>query len=149
MLRTFLSLTLVLIFLSLSINAQSDIGRFQKQHRTKFNKKNLKSMQEMLVKSLESGNSHMVAGAAQTVRELQQIFPEESFNSLLTPLINVIKDESSETSARILALFAVESLHSDEGDAAIRDVQKSTANKTIREICNAMFVPDLRAEELE
>ena len=149
MFRTFLSLTLVLIFFSISINAQSDISRFQKQHRTNFNKKNLKSMQEMLVKSLESGNSHMVAGAAQTVRELQQIFPEESFNSLLTPLMKVVNDESGETSARILALFAVESLHSDEGDAAIKDLQKSTTNKTLREICNAMFIPDLKAEELD
>jgi hypothetical protein len=145
--RFFSSLLLWLFFLAVSIQAQSDITRFQKQHRTNFNKKNLKSMQEMLVKSLESGNSSMVASATQTLRELLQIFPEESFSSLLDPLINIMMDENSTTSARILALFAIESLHSDAGDAAIKNLQNSTTTETLREICDAMFVPDIIAKE--
>ena len=145
--RNLLSIMLGLILFAITIQAQSDINRFQKQHRTNFNKKNLKSTQEMLVKSLESSNSNMVASAAQTVRELQQIFPEESFSSMLNPLINVVKAENGETSTRILALFALESLHNDEGDAVIKEIQKSTTNNTIREICNAMFIPDIKAEE--
>lgn len=77
------------------------------------------------------------------MRELQQIFPEESFEAMLEPLIKVISNEQGDTVARILALFALEALHSDIGDDAIKDLQNSTSNKTLHEICNAMFVPDI------
>lgn len=147
--RNFLSLVLGVILFAITIQAQSDITRFQKQHNTKFNKKNLKGTQEMLIKSLESGQPKMISSAAQTVRELQQIFPEESFSSMLNPLIKVVKDENGETVSRILTLFAIESMHSDDGDAAIKELQNSTSNITLREICNAMFVPDISTEELK
>lgn len=147
MLRTLFSITLGVILFALTIQAQSDISRFQKQHNTKFNKKNLKATQETLIHALESGNSQMIASAAQTVRELQQIFPSENFDVMLAPLAKIVKDENGETSARILSLFALESLHSDVGDAAIKDLQKSTTSKTLLEICNAMFIPDIVAEE--
>jgi hypothetical protein len=145
--RTFYSLALGLFFFAITIQAQSDISRFQKQHNSKFNKKNLKGTQEMLIKSLESGKPEMISSAAQTVRELEQIFPEESFSSMLNPLIKIVKDEKAETVSRILSLFAIEALHSDVGDAAIKDVQNSTSDKTLREICNAMFVEDINAEK--
>jgi len=147
--RTFLSLVLGLILFAITIQAQSDISRFQEQHNTKFNKKNLKRTQEMLVKSLESGNPKMKASAAQTLRELEQIFPEESFSAMLNPLIKIVKDEQGETASRILSLFALESLHSDIGDAAIMDLKNATSNETLREICSAMAVKDINAEELK
>ena len=81
--RTFLSMVLGLILFAITIQAQSDISRFQKQHNTKFNKKNLKSTQEMLIQALESGNPQMIASAAQTLRELEQIFPNENFDLML------------------------------------------------------------------
>lgn len=147
--RTFLSLVLGLILFAITIQAQSDISRFQKQHNTKFNKKNLKGTQEMLIKSLESGNPKMIASAAQTLRELEQIFPNENFDLMLNPLIKIVKDEKGETASRILSLFALESFHSDIGDAAIKDLQNSTSNKTLLEICNAMFIKDITVEELK
>jgi len=147
MARTFLSMVLGMILFAITIQAQSDISRFQKQHNTKFNKKNLKGTQEMLIKSLESNNPQMIASAAQTVRELQQIFPNENFDLMLDPLTKIVKDEKGETSSRILSLFALEAFHSDIGDTAIKDLQNSTSNITLREICNAMFVPDITAEE--
>jgi hypothetical protein len=146
--RTFLSLVLGLILLTFSIQAQSDISRFQKQHNSKFNKKNLKSTQEMLIQALESGNTQMIASAAQTLRELEQIFPNENFDLMLNPLTKIVKDENGETTTRILSLFALESFHSDVADASIKDVQNSTSNITLREICNAMTVEDMTAEEI-
>lgn len=76
MTRTFLSMVLGMILFAITIQAQSDISRFQKQHNSKFNKKNLKSTQEMLIKSLESSNPQMIASAAQTVRKLFFLFKE-------------------------------------------------------------------------
>ena len=145
--RTFLSVVLGMIFLGITVQAQSDISRFQKQHNSKFNKKNLKATQEMLIQALESGNSQMIAGAAQTVRELLQIFPNENFDLMLDPLTKIVKDEKVETTSRILSLFALEALHSDAGDAVIKDLKKSSSNKTIVEICNAMSIGDLNTEE--
>ena len=145
--RTFLSMVLGLILFAIMIQAESDISRFQKQHNTKFNKKNLKSTQEMLIQALESGNPQMIASAAQTLRELEQIFPNENFDLMLYPLTKIVKDEKGETTSRILSLFALESLHSDIADAAIKDVYKSSSNKTILEICSAMSIQDMTAEE--
>ena len=116
MTRTFLSMVLGMILFAITIQAHNDISRFQKHHNSKFNKKNLKGTQEMLIKSLESSNPQMIASAAQTVRELQQIFPNENFDIMLDPLTKIVKDENGETSSRILSLFALESFHSDIGD---------------------------------
>jgi hypothetical protein len=146
--RTILSLMLGVLFFAVSIQAQSDASRFQKQHYTKFNKKNLKGTQEMLTKALESGNPSMASSAIQTLRELELVFPEESFESMLKPLIKIVKDEKSESTVRILALFALENLHSNDGDAAIIEVGKSTSDKTIQKICIAMSVEDLTNNEM-
>ena len=145
--RTFLSMVLGLILFAITIQAQSDISRFQKQHSTRFNKKNLKATQETLIQALESGNTQMIASAAQTLRELEQIFPEESFSPMLNPLTKIVKDEKVETTSRILSLFALEALHADAGDAVIKDLKKSSSNKTIVEICSAMSIGDLNTEE--
>jgi hypothetical protein len=146
--RTILSLVLGVLFFAVSIHAQSDASRFQKQHNTKFNKKNLKSTQEMLTKALESGNPNMASSALQTLRELELVFPEEPFESMLKPLIKIVKDEKSESTIRILALFALENLHSSEGDAAIKEVGRSTSDKTIQKICIAMSVEDITDNEM-
>jgi hypothetical protein len=148
MLRTFMSLVLALMLIAVSVQAQSDISRFQKQHNSKFNKKNLKATQEMLIQALESGNSHMITGAAQTVRELLQIFPTENFDLMLIPLTKIVKNEKGETASRILSLFALESLHSDAADISIKEVQNSTSNITLREICNALSVEDINTAEV-
>ncbi len=129
--------------LTISIHAQTDLSRFQKQHHTDFNKKNLNGIQKMLLKTIEEGNPDMVSGALQTFRELEIVFPAESFEMMLDPLIKIVKDENYEIVPRILALFALENFHSDKGDTAIREAQNSTKNRTIQEICIALLTGDL------
>ncbi len=85
----------------------------------------------------------------QTLRELELIFPEESFEKMLEPLIKIVKNENAEDATRILALFALENLHSDIGDTTIMELKNSTSNKTIREICAAMSVKDIMTEDSE
>jgi hypothetical protein len=141
--KVFLSLVCGLLFFALSVQAQSDASRFQRQHHTKFNKKNLKATQEMLIKALESNDQNMVSSSLQTLRELELVFPEESFEIMLKPLITIVKNENAESAPRILALFALENLHSDIGDTTIMELKNSSINKTIREICAAMSVKDI------
>ena len=147
--RIFLSLLCGLLFFTILMPAQSDITRFQKQHNTKFNKKNLPRTQATLIEIIESNSSEKAASALQTIRELELIFPEESFETMLEPLIKIVKNENAEDATRILALFALENLHSDIGDTTIMELKNSSSNKTIREICAAMSVKDIMTEDSE
>ena len=58
----------------------------------------------------------------------------------INPLVKIVSDENGEISARILSLFALEGLHSDFGDEAIKDLQNSTNNEILLTISRAMFV---------
>ncbi len=84
MLRNLLFLAMFLVFSINILHAQYDISRFQKQHKMKFKKKELKSIEEMLVRALESDDSRMIASASQTLRQYEQIFPNYPFNSFST-----------------------------------------------------------------
>jgi hypothetical protein len=90
--HTILSLALGMIFFAVSIQAQNDISSFHKQSNTKFSKKPLKDTQEMLVKSLESGNPQMIANAAQALRDLDRVFSAQS-NTILNQFIAVVVEE--------------------------------------------------------
>jgi hypothetical protein len=147
--RIFLSILFGVLLIAVSVQAQSDITRFQKQHNTKFNKKNLPRTQATLIDIIEVDRSEKAASALQTLRELELIFPDESFDIMLEPLIKIVKNENAEDATRILALFALENLHSDIGDTAIMELKNSTSNKTISEICAAMAVNDIMTEENE
>lgn len=146
--RFFLLPALGILVFAISLQAQTDVSRFQKQHGTVLNKKNLKTTQEMLLKAIQSDNPDMVASALQTLRELELIFPNESFDTMINPLIKIARDEEYEIVPRILALFALENFHSDICDSAIKEIHNTTNNKTIRDICSAMFAKELSEENL-
>ena len=73
-------------------NAQDQATRFEKQHHSQFVKSNLKQTEQMILKDLQSDNPDMLASSAQTVRELEIIFPENNFSSLLDPLMLKVQD---------------------------------------------------------
>lgn len=122
-----------------SINAQSTSTRLQKQHDvTKFMKAHLTSSIEMLNRALENKQYNMKLSALQTIRQLEQIFPEESFSSLIEPLITVINDNGIETETRALAAITLDQLHSDKGDEALFLVGQNCQNRTIKNLCQAI-----------
>ena len=82
----------------------------------------------------------MVASAAQTGRELEWEFPDESFSGLVIPLMRIVRDESAAEEARILAVLALDGMHSDTGDAAIKTVAGSSSCKTMQDLCKALLV---------
>ncbi|MGE5681214.1 MAG: hypothetical protein ACM34K_10095 [Bacillota bacterium] len=122
-----------------TVSAQYSQTRFQKQHNvTKFMKAHFNSSVEMMIRALENKESNLQLSAIQTIRELEQLFPEDPFDALIKPLVKLIQNESAEPEARILAIVTLDLLHSNVGDAAIFHTGKNTTNPVIRNICMAI-----------
>jgi hypothetical protein len=93
-----------------------------------------------ILKTLEVGNPTMQAQALQTLRELEQLFPAYTFAKMLLPVEAKLKDENTDAVVRWLAALALDELHSDAGDAVIREVAGSSADKGLQILCNALLV---------
>jgi hypothetical protein len=141
----FMLIMLISAMLLTTANAQDQSTRFEKQHHSKFIKSNLKQTEEMILKNLQSDNIDMLASSAQTIRELELIFPENTFSSLLDPLMKIVQDEKGDTQVRLLSALALDGLHSNKGDKAIYDVAKTTKNNSVKDICTSLSVESLKA----
>lgn len=133
-----LAILLTAAFAFTSLNAQSANTRLLKPNVTKFMKAHLSSSIEMTARALEDKQYNMKPSALQTIRQLEQLFPEESFSRLIQPLISIINDNSIETETRVLAAVTLDQLHSDAGDAAIFRVAQTCENSTLKGLCQAI-----------
>jgi len=140
----FFSLAAILI-LSVVLPAQSRPTRFSKQHKSHFIKEHLNQTEEMLLQSLKSNDTNLVSSSVQTIRELEQAFPDEAFSSFIEPLSNIVRSENSDTHARILSALALDELHSDLGDKAIYEVAKTSSNQSVKDVCSALAIESFKA----
>ncbi len=92
----------------------------------------------MLLQHLQNDTTNSKLTAVQTVRELEQIFPDNSFSSFLEPLSEIVQNEESGTQLRILAAIALDELHSDAGDKAIYEAAKNSKNESVKNVCTAI-----------
>jgi hypothetical protein len=127
--------------------AQNQPQRFLKQHKSHFLKEHLEQTEKMLVQALQSNSTDMNSSAAQTIRELEQIFPSEPFDSFLEPLSVIIRNEKADTQLRILSALALDGLHSDKGDQAIFEVAKNTTNESLKNISKALAIESFKEED--
>jgi hypothetical protein len=111
---------------------------------TRYTKQHLAKTEEMLVHNLESGSADIQITTAQTIRDLENEFPEESFARLVNPLIVLVKNEKANITARILAALALENLHSDAGDIAIAEMMRYSEHPAMQELCKALYAKSLR-----
>ena len=142
------SLVLSIIFFftcSLSF-AQDQNTRYLRQHKSHFLREHLKQSEEMLVKALQSNSTDMISSAAQTIRELEQIFPSEPFKSFIEPLSMIIQNEQADTQLRILSALALDGLHSDKGDKVIYEVAKNTSNESLKNVSKALAIESIKEE---
>lgn len=130
-----------------TVNAQSHSTRLEKQHKVKFINSSLEQTEEMILSSLHSDNVGIVASSAQTIRQLQEIFPDRPFSSLIDPLIKIIQDEEGDTHVRILSALALEGLHSEKGDNAIFEVSRTTKDKSVKDALSALSVESFIASQ--
>jgi hypothetical protein len=94
---------------------------------------------------LQGDNAGNQRSALQTLRDLEQIFPVYQFSKLLAPLESLLKDEKADPVARRLAALALDELHSDAGDAVIREVAGGSDDRGLQTLCEALLVG--RSEE--
>ena len=78
------------------------------------------------------------ASAAGVLRQVKEYAPEYDFSSAVIPLMAIVKDESKDEPARILAALALHSLHSGRGDYAIKTTAWFTGNERVKKICSAL-----------
>lgn len=142
-----ISVVLLLIFTGVSSFAQDQSTRYSKQHKSHFLKDHLKQTEDMLVQDLQNNSVNMNLGAAQTIRELEEIFPSESFTLFIEPLSDIIRNEKSDTQLRILSALALDGLHSDKGDKVIYEVAKNTSNESLKNISKALAIESFKADD--
>jgi hypothetical protein len=143
----FLSLAVGLIVLYAMTPAQQgkSTTRLEKQHKTThFMKEHLKQTEVNLVATLSSKSVETQRGTIQTLRDMEQLFPEYPFTTIISPLETILKNESSDSIARRLAALALDELHSDAGDAIIKDVADKSDDKGLQTLCQALLVKNLK-----
>ncbi len=130
---------LLLFFVSGGFSfAQNRPTRFAGQHDSERVKKHLETTEKMLLQHLKDNNTSSELSAVQTIRELEQIFPTNSFSSFIVPLSDIVKNEDLDTQLRILSAIALDELHSDKGDVVIYEAAKNSTNESVRNLCRAI-----------
>jgi hypothetical protein len=144
--RPLLSLIAGLIVLYTMAPAQENRSttRFEKQHKpTHFTKDHLPQIEANLVAALATSSVETQRGEIQTLRDLEQLFPEYPFASTITPLETMLKDETSDPIVRKLAALALDELHSDAGDAVIKEVASMCDDTGLQSLCQALLVKNI------
>jgi hypothetical protein len=147
MIRAILFSLLTILLISAATPAQSKPTRFAKQHKSYFLKEHLDKTEKMLLQSLQSTDANMVSSSIQTIRELEQVFPDEAFSSFIEPLSKIVQNDNYDTHARILSALALDELHSDKGDASIYATAKYSSNQSVRDICSALAIESFKADD--
>jgi hypothetical protein len=140
----FCSLALALLVFASGVQAQEgpSTKRVQAQHRyyTDWTEKHMKQTEASLIMALADSSVGMQRSAVQTLRELEQVFPEYPFSELLTPLGNKLKDENTDRVARRLVALALDDLHSEAGDAILAETAETTKDPGLATLCTALLI---------
>jgi hypothetical protein len=85
--------------------------------------------------ALHSNSFGVRVTAANTIRQLKELYPEQSLSSLVIPLMGIVKDEAEDASSRVVSAIALHELHSAIGDYAIERTAQFTSNPRVKHIC--------------
>ena len=88
-----------------------------------------------IVTALNSGIPGMQADAAQLIRDLRSLRPDETFTSCVVPLMAIVKNEEAESPSRILAALALDELDSGMGNFAIARTAMFTSDPQLKHVC--------------
>lgn len=142
--RVVLSLAVAAALLFNVVHAQEakkSSTRLSGQHKiSKTMADQLPKIEQHFFETLKGAVPASRAQMLQDLRELEQVFPEYPFAKLLVPLEDVVKDEQTDGVSRTLAVLALDELHSDAGDAVIKQVANSSTDKGLQTLCNALLI---------
>jgi hypothetical protein len=137
----YLTLALAGIVATTQAQETKSTKRIEQQHKqTPSMASHLAQSEKTLLGTLENGSPEMQAQAVQTIRDLEQVFPEYPFAASLEPLEKKLKDEKTDPVVRRLAALALDGLHSDAGDEVIRSVAAKCDDKGLQTLCSALLV---------
>ena len=97
-------------------------------------------IKENVVIALTGGISGQQADAAQLVRDLRYLRPEQSYEGYVVPLMAILKDENADRGARILSALALDELGSSRGDFAIARTAQFTSDPHVRYVCSSLVM---------
>jgi hypothetical protein len=114
--------------------------RIQIQHRLPDSMKTDVARHEQdMLKNLANGNPTVQARALQTLRDLEQLFPDYAFQASIAPLGAMLRDEHADRIVRRLAALALDGLHSEAGDVAIADIASFSQDEGLQTLCMALL----------
>ena len=99
-----------------------------------FTEEKLDLIEQNLAIALTSDCPGMEASAALTMRQVKELAPEYEFESLIIPLMHLVKDESASDASRISAALALYDLKSERGDYAISQSARFTENPRVKKM---------------
>jgi hypothetical protein len=132
-----------LLLVAVSVQAQDSKSttRIERQHKfTHFQKEKMKQSEASILAAIQSQTVGMQQTAIQTLRELEQLAPTYPFSSLIAPLTGTLKSEQTDPVVRRLAALALDELHSEAGDAAIKSVAERSDDTGLQTLCKALLV---------
>lgn len=142
--RTITILTLGLLLAAISVQAQetNPTTRLERQHTkyTHFQKGQMKQTEASLLAAITSESVSMQQSAIQAVRDLEELVADYPFNSLVAPLADKLRRPNTDQVTRQLAALALDELHSDAGDAVIKEVAANSNDKSLQTLCRALLV---------
>jgi hypothetical protein len=141
--RVIASLATALVLLGVIAQGQENLSttRVEKQHKASpFVTQHMKQIEETIRQALEGNIPGVQQSAVQTLRELEQMYPKYSFSSLVKPLGDKLQDSRSDRVVRRLAALALDELHSEAGDAAIKSVGNGSDDEGLQTLCQALLV---------
>lgn len=131
------------LLVAASVQAQTDKSstRIERQHKyTHFQKGQMKQTEASILNAIEGESASVQQASIQTLRDLEQLVPDYPFASLITPLAKLLKGEQTDRVVRSLAALALDELHSEAGDKAIKDVAEKCDDKGVQSLCEALLV---------
>lgn len=149
--RVFVSLALALTMVCIGLQAQNlSTSRIQRQHGpTRYQEEHLKLTEANLVITLDSTWRGEQQTAIQLIRDLEQWYPYYPFKSLIQPLARILKNERADPVARRLAALALDELHSDAGDAVIKEVSVTCKDTGLKTLCLALQVVSAGPQDID
>jgi len=128
------------VFLILAVFIAHPIVAHAQDSPSRFTKQHMKSIVVSLAQALNHNSVGVQASAVQAIRQLEWEFPYEPLGELLDPLMDIVKNEESDTRVRLLAVIALDGLHSDIGDKLIETIARISKNQSMKDLCNSLIV---------
>jgi hypothetical protein len=102
----------------------------------RFVRATLEQSEQSLLTGLDGcSDANMLSSAANTMRQLKELYPERTFTCFVIPLMRIVKDEDLDACTRVTAAIALHSLNSERGDFAIKRAAQFTGSERVRHIC--------------